>query len=215
MGKKTMAVLAVITAVVTIALISIEAYYITIALVVGALLMLHREVASLIRIRRPPVFDERVRDNIGRSVRNSFIFLVLAIVLLMLPFGTGLVEGVETVHMLGGLFVSAGAVYLLSYLHYDLVEPKLTGCWRKLFRISLLAAGISLAVFIISVFLHNAVYGLFKVWFGEGFWEGIGMPDEPVFFFIALIALVTLAAGTIGSIVLFIAGLVKKSPELK
>ena len=71
----------------------------------------------------------------------------------------------------------------------------------------LMATGISFGVFIISVFLHNAIYGLFILWFGEDFWDRIGIGDEPVFFIIALLSVVAFAVGIIGSLVIFIKGL--------
>ena len=62
-------------------------------------------------------------------------------------------------------------------------------------KIFLLVAGISLGVFIISVFLHNAISGLFKI-------------EEPVFFAIAVfIAPLGMAVGLVGSLVIFIRGL--------
>ena len=195
----------------TIALISLKAYYVAIALVVGTLLIGYRELWSLIRRRKLPPIDERVRENTGKSIRNGFIFFALATAFLMLPFSVRLVEGPDTVHVLGGLFISAGAVYLLSYLFYDRVEPELGERGLKRLKIFLLIAGISLGAFIISVFLHNAIYGLFILWFGEDFWARIGLGDEPVFFFIALLSVVAFAVGIIGSLVIFIRGLFSKT----
>jgi len=195
----------------TIALISLKAYYVAIALVVGTLLIGYRELWSLIRRRKLPPIDERVRENTGKSIRNGFIFFALATAFLMLPFSVRLIEGPDTVHVLGGLFISAGAVYLLSYLFYDRVEPELGERGLKRLKIFLLIAGISLGAFIISVFLHNAIYGLFILWFGEDFWDRIGLGDEPVFFFIALLSVVAFAVGIIGSLVIFIRGLFSKT----
>jgi len=195
----------------TIALISLKAYYVAIALVVGTLLIGYRELWSLIRRRKLPPIDERVRENTGKSIRNGFIFFALATAFLMLPFSVRLVEGPDTVHVLGGLFISAGAVYLLSYLFYDRVEPELGERGLKRLKIFLLIAGISLGAFIISVFLHNAIYGLFILWFGEDFWDRIGLGDEPIFFFIALLSVVAFAVGIIGSLVIFIRGLFSKT----
>jgi hypothetical protein len=67
-----------------------------------------------------------------------------------------------------------------------------------------------LAAFIISVFLHNAIYGLFIHFFGADFWDRTGVKDEPVFFFIALLSVVAFAVGVIGSLVMFIKGLLSK-----
>jgi len=58
---------------------------------------------------------------------------------------------------------------------------------------------------LVSVFLHNAIYALFIEWFGVGFWERIGMGDEPFFFILALIVCpIAFLVGVIGSTVLFI-----------
>jgi len=175
------------------------------------LLIGHRELWSLIRTRKIPPIDERVRENTRKSVRNGFIFFAIATAFLMLPFSVRLIETPDTVHVLGGLFLSGGAVYLLSYLFYDRIEPGLGEKGLKMLKIFLLVAGISFGTFIISVFLHNAIYGLFIVWFGEDFWDRIGVGDEPVFFFISLLAIVALAVGIIGSLVIFIKGLFSKS----
>ena len=62
-------------------------------------------------------------------------------------------------------------------------------------KIFLLVAGITLGTFIISVFLHNAISGLFGI-------------EEPVFFTIAVcITPLALAVGIIGSLAIFIKGL--------
>jgi len=193
---------------VTIVLVSIRAYYVAVALVAGVLLFGHREFWSLVTRRQMPPFDERVRENIAKSVRNGFVYFTLALAFMMLPFSTILISEPVTVHVLGGLLLSGGAVYLLSYLFYDRVKPRLGERGLRVLRIFLLVAGTSLAVGIISVFLHNAIYGLFIHWFGADFWERIGMPDEPVFFFIAVfVCPLALAVGIIGSLVIFLKGL--------
>jgi hypothetical protein len=196
MKAKTVILATAITAlVVTVILISLQAYYVAIALVIGILIMGHREVWALIRKRKLPVIDERVRENVSKSVRNGFIFLAIALAFLMLPFSVFVIEAPNTVNILAGLFLSGGAVYLLSYLFYDRIEPKLSERSFKMLKIFLLVAGISVGVFIISIFLHNAISGLFKI-------------EEPVFFAIAVfIAPLGLTVGLVGSLVIFIRGL--------
>jgi hypothetical protein len=185
--------------VVTVVLISIRAYYVAIALVVGILLVGHRELWSLLRMRKLPPFDERIRENVGKSVRNGFILLVLALAFLMLPFSTILVSKPDTTYILGGLLLLGGLVYLLSFLFYDRVEPKLGERGLKMLKIFLMTAGISVAVFILGVFLHNALSALFGV-------------EEPVFFFISVfLAPLGFAVGLIGSLVIFIQGLLAKA----
>lgn len=115
MKKKRVLIAISITAlVVTVILISLKTYYVAIALIVGTLIMGHRELWSLIRRRKLPPVDERVRENVSKSIRNGFVFLVAALAFLLLPFSVRLTEAPDTVNVLGGLFVSAGMVYLLS-----------------------------------------------------------------------------------------------------
>jgi len=197
-SKRAFLVVSITALIVAIILISLRAYYVAIALVMGALLLGHREFWSLIRKRKLPPIDERVRENTNKSIRNGFIFLIIALAFLMLPFSVRIIETPNTVHVLGGLFVSGGAVYLFSYLFYDRVKPKLDEGRLRMLRIFLLVAGISLGAFIISVFLHNALSGLFDI-------------EEPVFFVIAVfISPLAFAVGLIGSLVMFIKGLFSK-----
>ena len=102
-------------------------------------------------------------------------------------------------------------MYLLSYLFYDRVEPNLGERGLKMLRTFLMVAGISLGTFIVSVFMHNAIYGLLIHWFGADFWDRIGMVDEPVFFIIALLSVVAFAVGLIGSLVIFLKGLFSRA----
>ena len=209
--KRAFIAISVAALIVAIILISLRAYYVTIALIVGTLIMGHRELRSLITRRKLPPIDERVRENVSKSIRNGFIFFALASAFLMLPFSVRLIETPDTVHVLGGLFLSGGTVYLVSYLFYDQVKPKLGEKGLKMLKTFLLVAGISLAAFIISVFLHNAIYGLFIHFFGADFWDRTGLGDEPVFFFVSLLSIMAFAVGLIGSLIIFIKGLFSKT----
>lgn len=195
--KKKRAFLAVcITALVlTIVLISLRAYYVLIAIIAGTLLIGYRELWSLIRLRQLPPVDERVMENTSKSIRNGFIFFAIASVFLMLLFSINITLNPDTVHLIGGLFISAGAVYALSYLFYDRAEPKLGERGLRMLETFLMVAGVSVAVFILSAFLHNIVSGL------------VGA-EEPVFFIIAtILAPLAFAVGIIGSLVIFVKGL--------
>jgi len=197
--KKVLWSILIAAVVVIVVLIAVEAYYVVVALVLGAVIMGHRELWSLVTRRKLPPVDERVRENTGRAVRNGFIFFAVATAVLMLPFTVILTEGPGTVQVLAGLFVSAGLVYLLSYLFYDLAEPKMAARRLKLLRTFLLLIGISVGAFIISIFLHNALSALFGV-------------EEPVFFTIAVfLSPLALAVGLVGSLVLFIMGLAERT----
>ncbi len=197
--KRFLWVVFVVALVITVLLIALEQYYVAVALVVGTLIMRHREIWSLIKTRKLPPVDERVRENTGKAIRNGFIFFAVATAVLLLPFSVILTEGPDTAHVLGALFLAAGLVYLLTYLFFDRAEPKMTEGRLKMLKTFLLLVGISVGVFIISVFLHNALYGLFGV-------------EEAVFFIIAVIVSpLALAVGLIGSLVVFIMGLAGRS----
>ena len=119
------------------------------------------------------------------------IFIV-AIVLLLSP-------AVRTEPVLLALGISM--LILGGAIIYFTIKEKLTG----LPMVFMSLTGASAAGITISIFLHNAIYGLFIYWFGSEFWTGIGLPDEPIFFFLGLILFpVTLLAGIIGTIVLVI-----------
>ncbi len=212
-AKRAFLAVSITTLIIAIILIWLKAYYVVVVLIVGALLMGHRELWSLIRRRKLPPVDERVRENVCKSVRNGFIFFAIALAFLMLLYGTGLLVNlsISVEHVLGGLFLSGGAVYLLSYLFYDRAQPRLGEKGLKTLKIFLLVAGISLATFIISAVLHNVIYGLLMVWFGEDFWTRTGIEDEYVFFTIALLSVVSFVVGLIGSLVMFIKGLFSKA----
>jgi hypothetical protein len=185
-----------------IILISLKAYYVVIALVIGTLLLGHRELWCWLRKRKIPPIDERIQANFNKSVRNGFIFFAIATAFLMLFFSINVtyIKSVEPVHIMSGLFLGGGLVYLLSYLFYDWAEPKMEAKGLKMLKTFLLVAGISLGAFIVSAFLHNALSALFKV-------------EEPVFFVIAvIIAPLGLAVGIVGSLALFIKGLLMKTP---
>ena len=70
-------------------------------------------------------------------------------------------------------------------------------------RIFLLLTGASAAGIPVFAVLHNLVYALFILCFGEGFWGASG--DEPVFFILAIIVCpLTFLTGAIGTTVLAI-----------
>ena len=76
---------------------------------------------------------------------------------------------------------------------------------EKKLKVFLILTGASSTGFLLSVVLHNFIYGLFIVLFGQDFWTRIGLADEPVFFIIAIfICPIVFLVGAIGSIVLFI-----------
>ena len=85
---------------------------------------------------------------------------------------------------------------LLVVLTLRLHEPKIQ---RRFFFVT----GVAAAGIPISVVLHNLVYALCMVFFGEGFWkEG---SDEPFFFILAIIVCPALfVIGAVGSMVVLV-----------
>jgi len=78
-------------------------------------------------------------------------------------------------------------------IFHDQMEPKLAESRLKRLKAFLLVAGISLAVGIAGVILHNALYGLLE-------------KEEPVSFFIALVGLWAFFIATIGGLIIFLKG---------
>jgi len=198
--KKLLWTVLILTLVVIVVLIAAEQYYVAVALIVGLVIMRHREIWSLLRHRKLPPVDERVKENTGKAIRNGFIYFAAATALLILPFTEFITDNVQTVHVLAGLFLSAGLVYLLSYLYYDRAEPKMSARLLKLMKTCLLIIGLSIGAFIVGVFLHNSLGALFGI-------------EEPVFFIIAVIVSpAALAVSLVGMLVLFFVGLARRSP---
>ena len=120
------------------------------------------------------------------------VFVVI-VCLLLIPAFRGLLAGSE-------LFLTPFAVFFLlavALLVFTLRE-KIAGLLKVFF---LLTAASAAGVFVF-VLLHNAVYGLFIHFFGEGFLNG---GDEPFFFILATIVCpLGFLTGAVGSIVLSI-----------
>jgi|GEM_PF-5946214 len=78
-------------------------------------------------------------------------------------------------------------------IFHDQMEPKLAERRYKMLKVFLLVALISLAVGIVGVILHNALYGLSEI-------------EEPVSLLIAVLSLWVFIIGTIGGLVIFLKG---------
>ncbi len=186
--------------VITLLLIALEQYYVAVSLVVGTVVMRHRELWSLIMRRRLPPVDERVKANTSKALRNGFVYLAGITAFLMLPLGRIFIINLTTQFVLAAMFLSTGLIYLLSYIYYDRAAPKMSQWRLERLRWFLALGGISIGVFIISVFLHNVI-------------SGFGGFEEPVFFVIAVIlAPLGLAVSLVGTLTLFIIGLAARPP---
>ena len=78
-------------------------------------------------------------------------------------------------------------------LFHDQMEPKLAERHLKMLKVFLLVAGIALAVGIVGVIIHNALYAMNEI-------------EEPIFFVIALVGLWVFFIATIGGLVIFLKG---------
>jgi len=195
----------ILAVILVVLLVSLREYYFAIVLAVGAVILTRRELWYLFKNRKLPLFDERVRENMGKSARNGFIFFIVASISLMLGFNINLTYIVDRnpVHIMSGLFLTGGLVYLLSYIFYDRVEAKLDEKELKRLKTFLQVAGIAAGAFVSSFILHNVVSAIL------GF-------EEPVFFIIAVILSPgAIAVGLIGSLVIFAKGLLRRHlPEI-
>lgn len=80
----------------------------------------------------------------------------------------------------------------------------------RLKKFLILTGASAVGAFVFSV-LHNLVYGLFIYFLGQNFWDRIGLGDEPLFFFLALVVCpIAFLVGAIEVIIL----LIKKRKEV-
>jgi len=69
----------------------------------------------------------------------------------------------------------------------------------------LLLTGISPLAMVVSIILHNLVYAVFIIFFGQNFWERVGLGDEPFFFLLAVVVCpIAFLIGLVGSVILLI-----------
>ena len=176
-------------------LLSRENVYVVIALVLGFLLLGHRELWSLVRYRRLPVIDERVRNNLTSAMRLTGGFFFIASIVLILLLRFNVFRDTTTGLIISGQLVIVGIVYVVGYYYYDRVRPNLGERATRWLKICLITAGLSLSTIALAIVLHN----LISAWFGF----------EDAFFFILglLVAPAVLAVSLLGSLAVFIKGL--------
>jgi hypothetical protein len=132
----------------------------------------------------------------SQQVRNiSFFVLVSIFALFVALFGLG---GRLSWFPFPLLVVLAIAFVLLGLVVVMLTVRLNEAKMKKAF---FLLTGASAAAMPLCALLHNVVYALFILWFGEGFWERHGA-DEPVFFILAVVVCPALfLVGTVGGLV--------------
>lgn len=176
-------------------LLSLENAYLPIAIISGILLLGHREFWSLLRYRRLPVVDERVRNNLTSAMQLTGVFFFIASIVLILLLRFNVFRDTPTGLIISGQLVIVGIVYLVGYNYYDRVRPSLGEQAMHWLKICLITAGLSLSTIALAIVLHNLV----------SFWFGF----EDAFFFILglLVAPAVFAVSLLGSLAVFIKGL--------
>lgn len=104
-------------------------------------------------------------------------------------------------------FISLPSIAVISLLGIALIVLVARAKFTKISKAFFILTGSAAAGMGISMVLHNLIFGLFIKLFGEGFWERIGIGDEPVFFILAtIICPVAILVGVISSIVFIARG---------
>src|SRR4030042_2151656 len=98
--------------------------------------------------------------------------------------------------------ISLPSIAVISLSGIALIVLAARAKFTKISKTFFILTGSAAAGMGISIVLHNLIFALFIKLFGEGFWERIGIGDEPVLFILAtIICPVALLVGAIGSIV--------------
>jgi len=155
-------------------LLARENLYVVAALIAGFLLLGHRELWSLLRHRRLPIIDERVKDNLSGAMRLTGIFFFITSILLLLLLRFNVFKNVSKELIISGEFVLVGISYIMSYYYYDRVLPNLGKRAFNWLKGLLMTAGLSISSIALCIAMHN----LGSYWIGT---------EEAVFFIIGLL----------------------------
>jgi hypothetical protein len=133
----------------------------------------------------------------NKAIRSIFwaIIAVFAIIIVTLLVGARLVGN----SLFFSVIIPAGVIFLGLGVAMLVLTIKTKVAGKQ--KIFLLLTGASVAGIPVFVILHNLVYALFIIWFGDNFWGAEG--DEPVFFILAtMICPLGFLVGAIGTIVI-------------
>jgi hypothetical protein len=194
--KWVLIVYAVVSVLALMLLLSRENVFVVAALVIGFILLGHRELWSLVRHRRLPVIDERVRTNLTSAFRLTAIFFFIASVVLILLLHFNVFKNVPASVLVSALLVIVGLIYVITYHFYDRVYPSLGVRAVRWLKICLIIAGFSVSTIALSIVLHNLVSSW--IGFDEGFFFVLGL----------LVAPAVLAISLLGSLGIYINGLI-------
>lgn len=140
------------------------------------------------------------------ALLGAFLLVVADIILLNSPVRT-LLKDLAPNQTIAAVIGVSLAVFGLLFLALGIALLILTVRARQVLhrplKRFLLVTGSSAAAVPVSILLHNLVYGLFILIFGQDFWSRTGLEDEPLFFTTAVIVCpLAYVVGTIGSIIL-------------
>ncbi|HAS28186.1 MAG TPA: hypothetical protein DCR59_03290 [Dehalococcoidia bacterium] len=198
-NKKTFWAFMLVAIIIAIIFIALELYSLAVVIIIGAIIAGHREIWSLIRYRKMPPNDERVKENINKSVRNSFLAFIIVSLITILLYVTD--EPVQPLleYYLSALLLSVGVVYVISYLFYDRIEANLGSRDIKALNILAIFEVVSLVIFILNALFVNTVFPV--------------ITDEifTLHKLMLYISPVAFSLGIIGSLVIFVKGLLVKA----
>jgi predicted transporter len=148
---------AAISILVLMMLLSKENVYVVIALVLGFLLLGHRELWSLVRYRRLPVIDKRVKNNLTSAIRLTGVFFFIASIVVILMMRFNVFPDTPTSLIISEQLVLVGIVYVVGYHYYDRVRPNLGERATRWLKIYLITAGLSLSTIALAIVPHNLI----------------------------------------------------------
>lgn len=194
--KKTFWVFSVTALLITIIFIALKFYSIAAVIIIGAIIAGHREIWSLIRYRKMPPHDERVNDNINKSIRNGFLAFIIISLITLLFYVTEEFARIDLEYYLVALILLVELVYVISYLFYDKIEANLGKRDIKALKILAVFEVASLVFFILTIFFPSWVF-LFS-----------GITDDVLMLrFLDLFPIGVFVLAIIGSSAIFVKGL--------
>jgi hypothetical protein len=199
-NKKTFWVFSVTALIIAIIFIALKFYSVAAVIIIGALIAGHREIWSLIRYRKMPPNDERVKENINKSIRNSFLAFMIISLITLLFYVVEEFAQIDLEYFLVVLILLVELVYVISYLFYDKIEANLGKSDINVLKILAVFEAASLVFFILQIFFPGMIFQL------------LGITDDgPILRIIVLVPIGVFALGIIGSSAILIKGLLVKS----
>ncbi len=193
--KTKWVMLSVAITAILIALVCIifKSYLAAAAILAVLLIIARREIWSLLKTGRWPVVDERVSQIANKAILNSFVALLAMSLMLVLMTAHDNQVSLPPADLIGTLLAVTGFTYAASYIYYDGLEFRLHSREKRALKALMITALGAALVFIIDAFFINSLIG-----FGAH---------------VALLwgSLAVFAAGALGSLALWLRGLVSKS----